>query len=219
MAHWDTLIEELLRTEGGYVNDPDDKGGETNWGISKKSYPNLDIKNLTRSDAIAIYRRDYYNSYYDQMNYGLAYQMFDWGVNSGTSRPARAIQALCVAHGQAIKVDGVFGPATFAAVKAVGDSVLLPEMQYVRNAFYDNVSRQGNQAKFIVGWLNRVRGKGKISFEVAVGYNSAVGRTEMLLDLDEIGRGGASGEAIKSLSPLLFLLIGLGAFAFAKNKR
>ena len=54
------VIEDTLSHEGGYVFDPDDLGGETNWGISKRQYPDLDIKSLTREDAIDIYYKDYW---------------------------------------------------------------------------------------------------------------------------------------------------------------
>lgn len=50
----------VLKEEGGYANNPNDRGGETNFGISKGAYPDLDIKALTIRDAIAIYRRDYW---------------------------------------------------------------------------------------------------------------------------------------------------------------
>ena len=55
-------IGALLKREGGYVNDPNDPGGETNFGITKKTYPNLDIRNLTQADAIAIYQRDFWDA-------------------------------------------------------------------------------------------------------------------------------------------------------------
>lgn len=54
-------INFVLPQEGGYVNDPDDSGGETNFGISKRKYPEVDIKNLTDVSAMAIYRRDYWD--------------------------------------------------------------------------------------------------------------------------------------------------------------
>jgi len=54
-------IDFVLPREGGYVNDPSDLGGETNFGISKRKYPTLNIKDLTMVDAIAIYRRDYWD--------------------------------------------------------------------------------------------------------------------------------------------------------------
>src|SRR5690606_28008981 len=50
-------VEVVLKHEGGYVNNPSDPGGETKYGISKRSYPELDIANLTQEDAIAIYYR------------------------------------------------------------------------------------------------------------------------------------------------------------------
>ncbi len=57
-------VDDLIDNwEGGYVSDPDDPGGETNMGISKRSYPTLDIKHLTRDDAVAIYYRDFWQKY------------------------------------------------------------------------------------------------------------------------------------------------------------
>lgn len=58
---FEEAVEFVLAYEGGYVNDPNDPGGETNFGISKRAYPNVDIKNLTREDVIDIYRRDYWD--------------------------------------------------------------------------------------------------------------------------------------------------------------
>ena len=59
MEHFSEIIPIVLRHEGGYVNDPLDKGGETNYGISKRSYPHLDIHSLTLADAKTIYKRDF----------------------------------------------------------------------------------------------------------------------------------------------------------------
>ncbi len=54
-------VDDLIDNwEGGYVNDPHDSGGETNFGISKRSYPDMDIKDLTREDAEEIYYRDFW---------------------------------------------------------------------------------------------------------------------------------------------------------------
>ena len=53
-------VIQVLNHEGGYVDDPDDNGGETNFGISKRAYPRVDIKNLTRKQAIKIYYQDYW---------------------------------------------------------------------------------------------------------------------------------------------------------------
>lgn len=77
----------VLEREGGYVNNPSDPGGETNYGISKRAYPNIDIKNLKKSDAIALYYRDYWlPSGADSLTFPLAAVHFDCAVNQGLGR-------------------------------------------------------------------------------------------------------------------------------------
>ena len=77
-------IERVLSHEGGYVNDPRDPGGETRWGISKRSYPHVDIKRLTRDDAIAIYERDFWRRVQgDKLPRQFAFQALDAAVNHG----------------------------------------------------------------------------------------------------------------------------------------
>jgi hypothetical protein len=57
---FEEIIEIVLEHEGGYVNDPDDAGGETKYGIAKRWYPDVDIKNLTKEQAKKIYHTDYW---------------------------------------------------------------------------------------------------------------------------------------------------------------
>ena len=57
---FESIVQVVLKHEGGYVNDPDDSGGETNFGISKRAFPDLDIKNLTKEDAVKIYHDKYW---------------------------------------------------------------------------------------------------------------------------------------------------------------
>jgi lysozyme family protein len=90
MADFNISIETILTNEDGYVFNPNDPGGETNYGISKRAYPNLDIKNLTRDAAKEIYRRDFWR--YDSIvNQDVATKIFDIGANQGpitaVSRP------------------------------------------------------------------------------------------------------------------------------------
>lgn len=59
--NFDKAIEFILRREGGYVNHPDDPGGETNFGISRRAHPDIDIKNLNRDGAKEIYKKDYWD--------------------------------------------------------------------------------------------------------------------------------------------------------------
>ena len=112
--NFDTAFDRLLGHEGAYSNDPNDPGGETNWGISKRSYPHLNIKDLTREQAKDIYRADFWSRIHaDAMPYALAFQTFDFAVNSGIGTAVRYLQrALGVAD------DGYWGPVTQAAVAA-----------------------------------------------------------------------------------------------------
>ena len=116
-------FDRLIGHEGGYVNNPEDPGGETNWGISKRSYPNIDIKNLTRDGANAIYLRDFWNRIKgDKLYDGVAYQLFDFAVNSGIETAVRYFQrAIGVAD------DGHWGPLSQAAADAMSetDSLML----------------------------------------------------------------------------------------------
>lgn len=74
-------------TNGGYTNDPHDPGGETKWGISKRSYPNIDIKTLTLEEAKMLYKANYWNPLNcDLLDYPLALALMDSAVNCGTSR-------------------------------------------------------------------------------------------------------------------------------------
>lgn len=82
--NFDTAFTRVLGAERGYVNSPADPGGETNWGISKRSYPNVDIAALTQDDAKAIYKRDYWDAAScDQLPFALGFQVFDAAVQHG----------------------------------------------------------------------------------------------------------------------------------------
>jgi lysozyme family protein len=80
-------VEFVLAREGGYANDPADLGGETNYGISKRAHPDLDIKNLTVEQAREIYRASYWiPAGCDGFSPGWALAIFDTAVNCGVSR-------------------------------------------------------------------------------------------------------------------------------------
>lgn len=89
---WPKAIEFVLRHEGGYSNDPNDPGGETNWGISKRSYPDRDIKNLTIDQAKDIYYNDYWlKNDCEIREWPLDLILFDTAVNMGSKR-AKVLQ-------------------------------------------------------------------------------------------------------------------------------
>lgn len=103
-----TAIERILSHEGGYVFDERDPGGETQWGISKRSYPDIDIKALTRDEAKAIYERDFWRPVVSTVADGaLQFQLLDAAVNHGMGNAVRFLQR---AIGAA--PDGHWGPAS-----------------------------------------------------------------------------------------------------------
>lgn len=89
---FESAVNDVLGEEGGYVNNPADPGGETNWGISKRAFPDVDIKNLTRSAAIEIYRKNYWDPL---LPYHLAPVLqriaFECAVNQGLERCLRLL--------------------------------------------------------------------------------------------------------------------------------
>ncbi len=94
MSQFDKLIDRVLSHEGGYSNDPQDPGGETQWGISKRAHPDVNIKALTRAQAIDIYRADYWDKIKgDQLPAGIAFQ-------PGRCRQPRRAGCIAVAAGQ-----------------------------------------------------------------------------------------------------------------------
>src|SRR5687767_756196 len=115
---FDLAFNRLIGHEGGYVNNPADPGGETNWGISKRSYPHVNIRTLTREGAREIYRRDFWDRINgDSLPDGVAFQVFDFGVNSGIETAVRYLQrAVGVAD------DGFWGPVSAMAAQAMSES-------------------------------------------------------------------------------------------------
>lgn len=86
-SSWKQAIKFVLRWEGGLSRDPNDPGGITNWGISKRAYPNLDIESLTREQAEEIYHRDYWEKAgCPALSYPLDIVVFDTAVNLGVRR-------------------------------------------------------------------------------------------------------------------------------------
>jgi len=143
-----SAVEIILAHEGGYVNDPKDPGGETRFGISKRSYPNIDIKTLTRQDAAKIYYRDYWQKIRgDSLPFGVALVLFDIAVNMGVSR---AIKALQKAVG--VKQDGKFGEQTLAATNALNKNALIEALTTNRVLYYTTLD---TWSIYGAGWTGR----------------------------------------------------------------
>lgn len=104
-------IASTLKEEGGYGNDPDDAGGETNFGISKRSHPDIDIRALTEERARQIYIKEYWDVIEgDALPRSWALALMDAAVRMGPFR------AVCLMQGTLkVEVDGKVGPVTVTA--------------------------------------------------------------------------------------------------------
>lgn len=149
----DKILDRLIKREGGYVDDPNDAGGETKYGISKRSYPHLDIKNLTKADAKAIYIQDFYKANkLDQLeDPEMVELLLDWLVHSGASIVKARERVKALQNLLDIPADGVVGPQTIKAINAAGSS-LERLILYDRMFFLARLTRHPH----IVGWLKRL---------------------------------------------------------------
>ena len=151
MDNFSKYIERILGHEGGYSNrSPSaDPGGETKWGISKRSYPNLDIKNLERWQAIDIYRRDFWTPVASLTpDSALQYQLLDTAINSGMGNATRMLQrALGVAD------DGHFGPLSQARLRVVDREDVVLSFIAERLMFMTSLSNWPHNSK---GWARRI---------------------------------------------------------------
>jgi hypothetical protein len=124
-------LERLFKTEGGYVNDPVDSGGETNFGISKAANPDIDVANLTRAQAAQIYKARYWDMIEaDKLPGSIQETAFDAAVNQGVPWTRNALKV------------------------ADGDSAKFNDLREAR--YRTIVARDPEQAKFLRGWLNRL---------------------------------------------------------------
>ena len=153
LVNFDDIIEVVLHHEGGYVNDPDDPGGETNFGIAKRSHPDVDIANLTKEGAKEIYKEHYWDrNKVESLSEDLRHIYFDMWVNQGRSRAVKILQKAANAKGADLVVDGGMGPKTIAAM----DGVELQRVRAYRVKYYaDLVTRKPDLEKFYFGWFRR----------------------------------------------------------------
>jgi len=153
MSKFDEIIEVVLEHEGGYVNDPKDPGGETNFGIAKRSNPDVDIKNLTKAEASLIYKTKYWDkNKVESLPEELWHIYFDMCVNMGRSRAVKILQQSAVNRGRNIKVDGGLGPNTIKALKGVE----LERVRAFRVRYYvELVNKKPDLEKFYFGWFRR----------------------------------------------------------------
>ena len=150
--NFDECLKMLLHHEGGYVNHPSDPGGETNLGVTKKVYQEWggtkDMKDLTVEDVAPIYKKNYWDRCKcDDLESGVDWVVFDWAVNSGTGRSAKAIQKICGAS-----QDGAIGPKTLALIGTQNTQYVIEEFGKIRQDFYESLKTFDTFGK---GWTRR----------------------------------------------------------------
>ena len=148
-----TAMEWILKIEGGYVDDPTDRGGETKYGISANAYPGVDIANLTIEEATELYRVDYWDAYRcGELNPVPGILLFDAVVQH---RPKTAVRLLQEAAGTYI--DGIIGPNTIAkANQRDARQFMLDNIRERAIYYHQLVTSNSDQAKFLPNWYRRL---------------------------------------------------------------
>jgi lysozyme family protein len=155
------FIDRLLSHEGGYTNDRSDPGNwtggkvgmgqlkGTKFGIAANTYPSLDIANLTRGQAIAIYQRDFWERAQCQKLPGaVAFQLLDGAVNSGIGQASRWLQRAAGAAD-----DGMIGPASLKSIRATDPNDLIFRFNADRIEFMTRLKNWGVHG---AGWMRRI---------------------------------------------------------------
>lgn len=181
MRHLTAIKKVISDVEGGskITNDPKDKGGLTKYGISQKAYPNLDIRNLSEAQAIAIYKRDYWDKIRgDEIkSYKVAYTLFNQAVNRGVAPTIRNAQAVL-----GVAQDGKFGPLTLNALNGMSEedfiSRFLADALNDYRAIASNEGPEDPDKKFEKGWINRIYA---ISDYVGIKPAAAIGSVVVVL--------------------------------------
>jgi lysozyme family protein len=167
MASFDIFLPMLLQFEGGYVNNPNDPGGETNKGITMTTFSNTahpllgidptsaNLQALTDAQAGIIYKSKYWNLMLgDQFPLqDLANIVCDFYVNAGTHATS-LLQTVMNGLGANVVVDGSLGPASIQALTALDQPTVYNQYKQGRINYYQQLGAK--YPMFLQGWLNRV---------------------------------------------------------------
>lgn len=166
MAQVSKLVPYILKFEGGFVNDPDDLGGETYKGITFKTYklyrqrkklppPTIeDLKRISDEEFTSILKEMYWDACRaDKIeSQGVANAIVDWGWNSGTVTAVKEIQKVL-----GVTSDGVIGNVTLAAINSCNPLHLFNKIQEARTDYIERICEKRPQnEKFRKGWMNRI---------------------------------------------------------------
>ena len=155
---FEKAFEYVIQNEGGYVFEKNDPGGETKFGITKKSYPALNIRDLTLEDAKKIYYQDFWQKgRFEEISSDLvAMQVLDFSVNLGIRAAVIVLQRALRSVGINVQEDGLMGPQTLFAASNSEPRCLLAAIKSEAAGYYRQiVAKNPSQQKFLKGWLNR----------------------------------------------------------------
>lgn len=168
---FDRAFENTLGHEGGYVDDPDDPGGATKYGVSLRflRQKNIDIDgdgDIDSDDIIAITpehaKEIYHDKFWVRYRYeeiyvdDIACKIFDLAVNVGPRAAAKIVQRAVNVCGGDLAVDGNLGSKSFAAINCIYAPALLAQLRQQAADFYrDLVDRRPTLEKYLKGWLRR----------------------------------------------------------------
>lgn len=152
MAAFDEAFSILIGHEGGYSNNAADPGGETNWGISKRSYPTVDIANLTEDGAKQIYKRDFWDKLcLDTADPALALIAFDAAVNNGVGAATKWLQGAL-----GVTADGIFGPQSQAALAGATGAKAQATLTEMHAQRINMMAGLSTWSTFGLGWSRRL---------------------------------------------------------------
>jgi lysozyme family protein len=158
----------VFTEEGGYTNDPNDRGGPTNFGITigdlkqwrEKDVTAEDVKNMTKDEAREIYRSKYWNPMQcGDLPNGVDLEVFDFGVNAGTRTAIKKLQDVL-----GLKDDGSIGPITISACKAVDPRTVIQGFSARRLEYYRSLGDEWTH--FGAGWTNRTNAVEKAALKM-----------------------------------------------------
>lgn len=167
MASFDLFLPIVLRFEGGYVDNPNDPGGETNMGITMMTFQQCahallgidptsqNLRALTPAQAGIIYKTNYWNKMQGDafILQDLANIVCDFYVNAGTNA-TKLLQTTLQGMGAAVTADGAIGPATLQALNGFTQDDVYRAYKQGRINYYQALGAK--YPMFLKGWLNRV---------------------------------------------------------------
>lgn len=155
--NWDKSFAELIKSEGGFVNNPKDPGGATNWGVTKAVWEAWvkhtvtvdDMKNLTQEEVKPLYYEKYWKPVKaDELPIGVDFLVFSFGVNAGVGRAIKTLQTSL-----GVVADGAIGSNTMKKIQEADSKTLIENFSNAKISFYKSLSTFPTFGK---GWLNRV---------------------------------------------------------------